>query len=217
MQPRALPFALVTALTLTIANTHAGGWAVVTVETLPEQFVIGTPTTLTFSVRQHGIRLVPGLRANVSANLRDKQINANASPGKEPGYYTASFTLPEPGRWTISIQSGFGASGLTLMPIEAVAASATPAPVPIASRGQQLFIAKGCNTCHYHGDTRARPMSPVGVDLTDKRYTDGLLAKILQDPSIVQPTGIWTMPNLNLNHQEISALVAFINKPRTRP
>ena len=217
MHPRALPFALVTALTLTITNPHAGGWAVVTVENLPEQFVVGKPTTLTFSVRQHGMHLLPGLRAHASANLRDKQIDATAGPARESGYYTASFTLPEPGRWTISIESGFGASGLTLMPIEAVAASATPTPVPIATRGQQLFIAKGCNTCHAHGDTRARPMSPVGVDLTDKRYTDGLLAKILQDPSLVQPTGIWRMPNLNLNPQEISALVAFINKPRTRP
>jgi mono/diheme cytochrome c family protein len=217
MLPRALPFAFVTALTLTITNTHAGGWAVVTVENLPEQFVVGKPTTLTFSVRQHGQRLVPGLRAHASANLRDKQIDANAGPGKESGYYTASFTLPEPGQWSISIQSGFGASGLTLMPIEAVAASAVPTPVPIATRGQQLFIAKGCNTCHAHGDSKARPMSPVGVDLTDKRYTDGLLAKILQDPSIVQPTGTWRMPNLNLKPQEISALVAFINKPRTRP
>jgi hypothetical protein len=217
MLPRALLFAFVTAVTLTIANPHAGGWAVVTVENLPDQFVVGKPTTLTFSVRQHGMHLVPGLRAYAIANLRDKQIDATSGPGKESGYYTASFTLPEPGRWTISIQSGFGASGLTLMPIEAVAASATPTPVPIATRGQQLFIAKGCNTCHVHGDTRARPMSPVGVDLTDKRYTDGLLAKILQDPSIVQPTGIWRMPNLNLKPQEISALVAFINKPRTHP
>lgn len=217
MLQRALPFAVVTALTLTIADTHAGGWAVVTVENLPEQFVAGKPTTLTFSVRQHGIRLVPGLTATASARLRDKQIDAIASRAEQPGYYAASFTLPEPGRWTISIHSGFGASGITLMPIDAVASSATPAPVPIASRGQQLFIAKGCNTCHYHGDIRARPMSPVGADLTDKRYSDGLLAKILEDPSIVQPTGIWTMPNLNLNPREISALVAFINKPRARP
>lgn len=217
MLPRALPFALVTAVTLTIINTHAGGWAVVTVENLPEHFVAGEPTSLTFSVRQHGRHLAPGLRASATATLGDKQIDANAAPAKERGSYTASITLPEPGRWTISIHSGFAASGLTLMPIEAVAASATPTPVPLATRGQQLFIAKGCNTCHYHGDTKARSMLAVGADLTDKRYTDGLLAKLLQDPSLVQPTGIWTMPNLNLNHQEISALVAFINKPRARP
>src|SRR5688572_175679 len=141
MLPRALPFALVTALTLTVTNPHAGGWAVVTVENLPEQLVVGTPTTLTFSVRQHGMHLLPGLRARASANLRDKQIDASAGPAQQTGYYTASFTLPEPGRWTISIESGFGASGLTLMPIEAVTASATPAPVPIATRGQQLFVA----------------------------------------------------------------------------
>lgn len=44
-----LPFAVATglALALTIANTHAGGWAVVTVEDLPERIVVGAPTTAT--------------------------------------------------------------------------------------------------------------------------------------------------------------------------
>lgn len=47
--------------------------------------------------------------------------------------------------------------------------------------------------------------------------SDALLAKVLEDPSIVPALGTWTMPNLNLRQSEVAALVAFINKPRAVP
>ncbi len=216
MRPRVLPFALATVLALGIANTHAGGWAVVTLEDLPEQFVVGQSTELKFSVRQHGMRLVPGLSARVTAVADGRQIEAVATAG-QPGYYSASLMLPRAATWTITIHSGFGASALQLMPIAAVPASTPAPPVPAAQRGLALFVAKGCNSCHYHTATRAQPIARVGEDLSNKNYSDALLSKMLTDPSMLPKKDIWEMPNLQLKPQEVSALVAFINKPRTKP
>jgi hypothetical protein len=49
-------------------------------------------------------------------------------------------------------------------------------------------------------------------------YPDGLLEKLLADPSMVPRSstyGLFTMPDLQLQQAEIAALVAFINAPRT--
>jgi cytochrome c5 len=213
---KTLPLSLAAVLAVTIVTTHAGGWAVVTVEDLPEHFVAGKATTLTFSVRQHGNHLLPGLSGRVAARSGARVIEAPASP-KETGYYAASLTIPEPGEWTISVHSGFNANAVTLLPVKVLAAGSNAMPLAPELRGRQLFVAKGCNTCHSHGSVSA-PASghtSLGADLTDKRYSDVLLVKILTDPSFLPPTGTFGMPNLNLRHQEIAALVAFINKPRT--
>lgn len=219
MLSRVLPFAVATglALALTIANTHAGGWAVVTVEDLPERIVVGAPTELKFSVRQHGIRLVPGLNGWISAVADGLQVDAKPV-ADEPGYYRASLTIPRAGQWKITISSGFGVgSAVTLMPIRAAAVGEPHIAVSLPQRGQELFVAKGCNSCHYHGDTKAQPRVRVAEDLTEKRYSDQLLTMMLTNPAMIPKRSIWEMPDLKLRPQELAALVAFINKPRTRP
>ncbi len=217
MPTKALPFALVAVLALGLVTTHAGGWAVITVEDLPEPFVAGRATTIDFSVRQHGQRLLGGLTGGIAAKSGSRSVEAAAAAGKEPGYYSATLTLPEPGEWTITIHSGFVTSTVTLLPMKAVSAAEAAAALPIVRRGEQLFVAKGCNSCHQHGRIARQPIAPVGADLTDKRYSDILLSKILEDPSILPASGTFGMPNLNLQPKEIAALVAFINKPTTRP
>ena len=52
-----LTFAMVLAVTLRLG---AGGWAVVTLDTLPESAVASTPLRLSFTVRQHGQTLWTG-------------------------------------------------------------------------------------------------------------------------------------------------------------
>lgn len=216
MPTRVLAFGSAAVLALSVV-VHAGGWAVVTLEELPEQFVVGKATTLRFSVRQHGQQLIGGLSAGVSATSGSRYLEVAATPG-EPGYYSATLTPSAPGEWTITIHSGFGAmSRVTLRPIVATAAAIARGSVTPAQRGEQLFIAKGCNGCHFHGRTGHEPIAPYGADLTDKRYPDALLSKVLANPSILPPTaGPFRMPNLNLRPQEIDALVAFINAPESR-
>lgn len=40
---------------------------------------------------------------------------------------------------------------------------------------------------------------------------------MLTNPAMIPKRSIWEMPDLKLRPQELAALVAFINKPRTRP
>jgi hypothetical protein len=215
MLPRVVPLVAATSIVLASITGHAGGWAVVSVEDLPGHFTVGQPTELKFAVRQHGMRLVPNLQPGVSAVANGRKLDADVRP-REAGFYAVSLTLPTPGKWTITIQSGFGASAVQLRPIDAVAAGTTPSATPLAQRGQDLFVAKGCNSCHYHGDTKTQPISPVGEDLTNKRYSDGLLSVMLTNPAMIPKRDIWEMPDLKLRPPEVAALVAFINKSRTQ-
>jgi mono/diheme cytochrome c family protein len=218
MVTRTLPFTTAAVLALAIVTTHAGGWAVITVEDLPERIIAGQPATFDFSIRQHGMRLAGGLAPSLGARSGGREVSARATAGKDAGYYSASLTVPDAGEWIVTIYSGFGPSNVTLMPVKAMATADTAAAdAPVTQRGEQLFVAKGCASCHYHGDVKVAPIARVGSDLTARRYPSEFLARLLSDPSILPSSGAapFRMPNLNLRHQEISALVAFINRDRT--
>jgi mono/diheme cytochrome c family protein len=198
------------------AAVYAGGWAVVTLDTLPDSLVVGKPTALGFVVRQHGMTPVGGLRPVVEAVLGSDRVTAAAEPGDRPGHYVAKLTVPRAGDWVITVNGGFGQqSPLTLLPTKAVAADAQSTPnLPAAERGRRLFLAKGCVTCHQN--TLATPNDSMGIGplLVPQKYQADFLARILADPSgTLPPRGQVgaTMPNLNLQPQEIAALVAFIN------
>src|SRR3990170_6313030 len=100
MSRTAFPLALATILAFNILTAGAGGWAVITVDDLPEQFVAGEPTTFGFAVRQHGVRLVPGLAGQITARSGSRRVTGTVTP-KERGHYAAALTLPEPGEWVI--------------------------------------------------------------------------------------------------------------------
>ncbi|MFZ5920439.1 MAG: c-type cytochrome [Chloroflexota bacterium] len=79
--------------------------------------------------------------------------------------------------------------------------------------GQQLFVAKGCITCHVN---RKVPNSSgyftVGMgapDLTTFSASAEVLRIRLKDPA--QANSATQMPNLGLDEAEIEALIAFIN------
>jgi mono/diheme cytochrome c family protein len=197
----------------------AGGWAVITVDDLPEYLVAGQPTELSFAVRQHGVGLLTGLSASVEAKAGGKMTGVNATAGKVAGRYTAQLVVPEPGEWTITIQSGFGPSHSVLLPIRAVAnGAAAPAPAAPAVRGGRLFVAKGCVGCHVHATIDRASVGPIGPELTGRKYPEAYLSKLLADPASVKPKGSGiTMPNLGLRSAEIQALVAFINSDPVAP
>lgn len=209
--------AKVAALTLVaLAGTAYtfGGWAVVTVENLPEYAVAGKPVELTFYVRQHGVSLMSKLTPSIRATDGRQTVNAAAVERPEAGRYTSTFTLPHAGDWKISIQSGFMGMKSDLAPIAVIpSGSAPPAPQPLPVRGQHLFVAKGCASCHVHGAVAGSGALQVGPDLTPKRYQAEYLAAFLADPSIARTPGSSTarMPKLELKPAEITALTAFLN------
>jgi mono/diheme cytochrome c family protein len=207
----AVPLILALAFT---GSVFAGGWATITLKDFPEYTLAGTPLNLTFTIRQHGHTplsgLHPALRATTTGGLNAK---SEAHPGKDPGEYTATITLPQPGEWTIDIASGFNDSALKLPALKVIAAgTAGPAPFAANTRGLRLFASKGCVGCHRHLEVNPERATDPKFDLTGRRFPQEYLTKFLADPSIKTPD----MPNLGLKSDEIEALTAFINKLVTK-
>jgi mono/diheme cytochrome c family protein len=215
MKRQSLHFALLAGLLLPVLAFSFGGWAVVTVDELPEYVVTGKPVDLPFSVRQHGVTLLSGLSPTVTMKSGEAETTLWTRALDSKGHYVAQVTAPRAGDWTIRIQSGFGPSEITLLPVLAIGPSA-PAPKPLAEpeRGHHLFVAKGCVTCHMR-DALGTSGMKLGPDLTGKRYVADYVAKFLADPesSPLSRTNTTTlkMPKLDLKEKEIAALVAFLN------
>jgi len=205
MMTRALRV-FVPGLLLPAFMSHAGGWAVITVDDLPDYAVAGTPVSLSWVVRQHGHDPIHSLSARVEAVSGSLKASAIARPGEGAGRYVASLTLPQPGNWTVTIRSGFGRSDVTLLPIAAVKPGTTPVALSDVDRGQRLFVGKGCVTCHVD--------AKVGPNLDGRRFDATYLAGFLEKPRRITPSAPMVMPNLGLKQREIAALVAYLNSDR---
>lgn len=198
-----------------IAAVAFGGWAVVSVDTMPEYAVAGRPLTFSFIVRQHGVSLLDGRSPRIEARLGGRRVEGRAWEMPQKGYYRASVTLPERGSWEVGITEVWGGSRGTLL-VRAIDSTAKAPILADAERGRLLFAAKGCVTCHVHGDVGIEPqLRDFGPELTQKRFAARYLADFLADPSIKPPTVEGKrMPNFGLRAQEIASLVAFINDER---
>lgn len=199
---------LVPGLLLPVFMAHSGGWAVITVDDLPGHAEAGKPVSLTYIVRQHGVEPIDGLNGTIEATSARVTAKGTVRPTMRAGRYTASLTLPSAGEWSITIRSGFGKSDVTLLPLTVVNAGATlTRTVSDAERGEHLFVAKGCVTCHVQ--IRAGPK--LDGKRFDATYISGWLANptpMTRDPK--NPT----MPNLGLQQREIASLVAYLNSGR---
>ncbi len=82
-----------------------------------------------------------------------------------------------------------------------------------AELGRQLFLAKGCITCHYNDRAANRSeywTIEVGApDLSNYSSAPEILFIRLKDPAAAKSDT--QMPNLGLKETEIEALIAFIN------
>jgi len=206
-----------TLLLATIAATRFGGWAVVSVDNLPEYFVAGKPLVLTFWVRQHGARPLGDLKPTVVARSGLRTVHAAAWQTPTEGSYRVSITVPMAADWEITIDPEFGPSKAKLLPLKAIDSTQTVAALSAADRGRQLFAAKGCVSCHVHRavDIQTQMQRGGAPDLSDRRFAADYLAKFLTDPSIKpQSPNLGSMPNPMLREPEIASIVAFINSER---
>lgn len=212
MNRRTLAVALPFLAALPLIAAFAGGWATITVENLPDYLVAQQPTNMTFSIRQHGMELLREIQPSIEARSGDVAYKAEAVATNRAGYYTAKLDVPNPGDWTVTIKSGFGRSNVTLLPIPAVSTSGRAVALPEAARGERLFVAKGCLSCHVHDRIKDSGVINSGPNLTEARLSSDYLAKFLADPSAKTN---WTsnsrMPDLDLKEKEIAALIAFLN------
>lgn len=187
-----------------------GGWAVVTVENPPERLVVGVPYTLEYSVRQHGVELMSGLRGTVEATTKDRALRAEAKAVASKGRYSATLTFPAAGSWTITVHSGFGPSRTTMLPLTVTAAGAPVVAMTDAERGQHLFAAKGCVTCHVE-------MKVIPVDIRTGKYDVKFVKQLLANPKSMpkRHSADVEMPNLGLKATEIAALAAYLAGPNS--
>jgi hypothetical protein len=199
---------LVPGLLLPTVMRHAGGWAVITVQDLPDYVDAGKPVDLSYMVRQHGHTALDQLRGSIQATSGRLSAIGTVSPGGKAGLYSASVTLPSAGEWSITIRSGFGNSDVTLVPLTAVEhGSGLTRGLPDVERGRRLFVAKGCVTCHQQ--------IGVGPSLDGRRFDVAYISGFIANPpATASRPGGPSMPNLGLEQREIGSLVAYLNSDR---
>jgi mono/diheme cytochrome c family protein len=206
---------LIAAVSIPAAAFTFGGWAVTTVEDVPEFAVAGKPFEVAYTVRQHGMTLLSKLTGIVTISAGDSARRFLVSEVGE-GMYKSQVTIPSAGVWTVQIRNGFGDRSGTSFTVEARSATAAAtAPMRPFERGKQLFVAKGCATCHSHQLTKDFLAANLGPDLSEPKFADAYLARFLANPGIKTDwKSEWRMPNLGLDRAEISAIVAFLNQER---
>jgi hypothetical protein len=104
-------------------------------------------------------------------------------------------------------------TGITPSRAEAQAKESSNSSVSQVELGRQLFIAKGCITCHYNDRAADRSeywtIEMGAPDLSSYSSSPEVLAIRLKDPQTAKSDT--KMPNLDLKKTEIQALIAFIN------
>jgi len=200
-----------TASALVAGVVAMGGWAVVTVRDLPEYFVAGRQYTIEFQVRQHGRTLLSGLHPSLVVGTSDDAgttVPAVATGAEGGGTYAATFTAPASGPVFLTIRSGFMSTEVRLYPTTVVAAGGSPPAMQPRERGQALFVAKGCNTCHANSDLVQRPDNyslSVGPALGGRQLTrEYVLQKVKHPNSQI-------MPDLGLSDAEADAIATFVS------
>jgi cytochrome c2 len=105
-----IQIALVLAFLLALAVTVpalAGGWAVITLDTLPGDVEANQPIEIGFMVRQHGVTPMTDLEPMITAFLEGSKesVTVIATEEGEVGHYVATLILPKSGEWQWGISA----------------------------------------------------------------------------------------------------------------
>lgn len=128
------------------------------------------------------------------------------------------FAMKTKNLWALTlVLIGLVVGGVGLVSAAGQAEVKSEAQAPILDQtaqvdfGRDLFVAKGCLTCHSHLETNQFREFGVdaGPDLTNFSAAPEYLRMRLKDPKSVKSDS--KMPQLNLTETEIEALIAFIN------
>jgi len=98
----------------------AGGWAVVTLDSLPQGVAPGAAFTIGFTVRQHGVTPLPNLDPAPQVTAKNAQtgevVRSTATDDGPRGHYAARLTFPSSGEWNWGILA-FGGQQQPMPPI----------------------------------------------------------------------------------------------------
>lgn len=213
------------------AGIHAvvGGWATITITNPPAYLQAGENYRLEYMVRQHGRDPLEGLNGTVEltptgTSPAASPVTVSAIPGDRKGSYIATFRVPEGERLTLRIHSGFSGGGwgdLTVTGLPVVRRGEKAPVLSPGDRGRQLFVMKGCGSCHVNGDIPEygavnRVLEGVAPELTARQLEAGYVRQRLTNPSSLPAIGSGPvrMPKLDLAPVEVDALVAMLTQRR---
>lgn len=148
---------MVVAMLVTLAGpARAGGWATLTLDSVPSEVYAGEPLAVGFMLRQHGTHptheawgepLRPILRAwNEETGAK---VEAEAKADEEEGHFTVEVTFPEAGVWQweldpVALEGRMKYEALTVLPIRAASTEeATVAGVAETSSATTRGVMRG--------------------------------------------------------------------------
>jgi len=117
-------------LLLSTGQALAGGWVVITIETMPEQIHAGEPVQFSFMVRQHGKTPTHGVNPLLTATNAEtgQRIQVNGDPAQELGRFTAKVNFPSAGAWDWSISAEPFPQTVTFAPLTVLVAGQMDGP-----------------------------------------------------------------------------------------
>lgn len=133
-------------LLATVLIAEAGGWAVITLDELPDQIVAGQSFTLGFAVRQHGRTLRDDLAPSVRFDRVDTpdSFSATAKRAGDSGHYVAEITLPNAGQWNWKVDiEQFGMVTQEMEPLIVVAGAPAATAVTITPVANAMPLTAG--------------------------------------------------------------------------
>lgn len=90
------------------AAAHAGGWAVVTLDSTPTGVRPGEPWNVNLNVLQHGRTPLEGVSpAVIVTDPKGKEMRFDARATGKPGIYAARVVFPKAGEYSYRVDDGF--------------------------------------------------------------------------------------------------------------
>ncbi len=204
-------------------TARAGGWALNTIDTMPDVIVEGETVRIELSVRQHGVFLTDEIRPELVFTGKNRaSLKVVAHPTHRHGHFVASVTFPRAGVWqweVTSLQPQKMPDVVVLSMQQARIERLRLRHERTTKRGQvawgkALFVSKGCNLCHGHagipdsGEFTYSFAVNEAPDLSQPNWTADYLRVWLANPRRVKPQS--RMPVLALKPGEIDALAEFL-------
>ena len=108
----------------------AGGWAVTTIDPLPEPPRAGEATSIGYTIRQHGVTPVElaGTGIELLSSEQSQSLFFPGRPDGPKGHYTAKVTIPAAGTWSWRARQGslFAPQELGTIGVQGEEASPSP-------------------------------------------------------------------------------------------
>lgn len=122
---------------LPVTPAFAGGWVVITLDSLPGEVRAGETVHIGFMVRQHGVRPTDAVSPALTATNRDtgETIIVEAEQSGATGHYEVAALFPAEGVWEWQLAAPPFPQQTQLEPLTVLPAAAAEAAAPLGVTG----------------------------------------------------------------------------------